>query len=223
MLSQEVPFAGLEQTAVIYGVGANSLHLPVPVSFPPGLRVLITMCLSPRPRARPAFEGIAQHLQLVAVELEQMSSEQLAQSQLEWRAQIASELQRKHKATRNKGMGVGTASMRNGGLGDSAAEGGHVEKQLVDQRKQELQHASVCTSRKSPFPVKRFSTKIIYIIQQLIYVKIFSENGNTSQLDFTYKGEGDINETEEILPLNSAGRIKKFICLKLIFAFKLPT
>jgi len=44
LLIHEVPYKDVDSSAIIWGVGSNSLQLPVPESCPEGLKLLITQC-----------------------------------------------------------------------------------------------------------------------------------------------------------------------------------
>ena len=44
LLTQEIPYRDVDSSAIIWGVGSNSLHLPVPSSCPDGLRLLLKLC-----------------------------------------------------------------------------------------------------------------------------------------------------------------------------------
>jgi mitogen-activated protein kinase kinase kinase 13 len=44
LLTREVPYKGVESSAIIWGVGSESLHLPVPSTCPEGLNILLKQC-----------------------------------------------------------------------------------------------------------------------------------------------------------------------------------
>jgi len=43
-MTHEVPYKDVDTSAVIWGVGSNSLSLPVPASCPDGIRLLMKLC-----------------------------------------------------------------------------------------------------------------------------------------------------------------------------------
>ena len=44
MLTHEIPYKDVDSSAVIWGVGSNCLHLPVPSTGPDGLKLLMRQC-----------------------------------------------------------------------------------------------------------------------------------------------------------------------------------
>lgn len=56
LLTGEVPYRGVEQGAVIFGVAMKSLHLPVPTTAPLGFSLLLKQCWNTEPKHRPACE-----------------------------------------------------------------------------------------------------------------------------------------------------------------------
>lgn len=69
LLSCEVPYKDVDSSAIIWGVGSNSLHLPIPTSCPEGFKLLVKQCWSAKPRNRPSFKHILIHLDIAAVEV----------------------------------------------------------------------------------------------------------------------------------------------------------
>ncbi|XP_016160410.1 PREDICTED: mitogen-activated protein kinase kinase kinase 12 [Ficedula albicollis] len=49
LLTGEIPYKDVDSSAIIWGVGSNSLHLPVPSSCPDGFKVLLRQCWGPPP------------------------------------------------------------------------------------------------------------------------------------------------------------------------------
>lgn len=70
LLSGEIPYKDVDSSAIMYGVGNNSLRLPIPKTCPDGYKVLVELCWAAKPRNRPSFKQIEMHLQIAAVELE---------------------------------------------------------------------------------------------------------------------------------------------------------
>lgn len=62
----ETPYKDVDSSAIIWGVGSNSLHLPIPSSCPDGFRLLIKQCWAAKPRNRPSFKHIMMHLDIAS-------------------------------------------------------------------------------------------------------------------------------------------------------------
>ncbi|GMS99479.1 hypothetical protein PENTCL1PPCAC_21654, partial [Pristionchus entomophagus] len=76
MLTREQPYKNIDSMAIIWGVGSNQLALPIPPTAPEGLKLLMRQCWSLKPRNRPSFVNILQHLQILKKELEEMGEEE---------------------------------------------------------------------------------------------------------------------------------------------------
>ncbi|GFR00977.1 mitogen-activated protein kinase kinase kinase 12 [Trichonephila clavata] len=82
LLTCETPYKGVDSSAVIWGVGSNSLHLPVPSTCPEGFKLLLKQCWSGKPRNRPSFRHIMMHLDIAAVEILSTPEEEYFQTQV---------------------------------------------------------------------------------------------------------------------------------------------
>ena len=69
LLTCEIPYRDVDNSAIIYGVGSSSLHLPIPSTCPDGFRLIVQMCWNSKPRNRPSFKYILMHLDIAAVEI----------------------------------------------------------------------------------------------------------------------------------------------------------
>ncbi|CAL2028385.1 unnamed protein product [Caenorhabditis brenneri] len=76
MLTRETPYANIHQMAIIFGVGTNTLSLPMPEEAPRGLVLLIKQCLFRKSRNRPSFSHIRQHWEIFKPELFEMTEEE---------------------------------------------------------------------------------------------------------------------------------------------------
>ena len=65
-LHSEIPYKGVDAGAVIWGVGSNSLHLPIPSTAPDGFTLLLKQCWNAEPKHRPEFRQIQVHLDILA-------------------------------------------------------------------------------------------------------------------------------------------------------------
>ncbi|GBM41178.1 Mitogen-activated protein kinase kinase kinase 12 [Araneus ventricosus] len=120
LLTCETPYKGVDSSAIIWGVGSNSLHLPVPSTCPDGFKLLLKQCWSGKPRNRPSFRHIMMHLDIAAVEILSTPEEEYFQTQATWRKEIGSYMQK---------------------IKNDACYGLHVEEDLIKRRKEELRHA----------------------------------------------------------------------------------
>lgn len=91
--------------AIIYGVGTNSLKLPLPPSLPNGFLLLIRMCCDPKPRNRPSFSSILLHLSIASTDLVSQDPEQYRSQQLGWKREIRSQLNQKLSSSGSGGEG----------------------------------------------------------------------------------------------------------------------
>ncbi|GFT70017.1 mitogen-activated protein kinase kinase kinase 12 [Nephila pilipes] len=120
LLTREVPYKDVDSSAIIWGVGNNSLHLPVPDSIPEAFRILLKQCWSSKPRNRPSFHHILLYLDTAAHELIGVSREKFLQNQARWRKEIDEYMQN---------------------FQDKESRVPLVEEDLVKQRREELRHA----------------------------------------------------------------------------------
>uniref|UniRef100_A0A182LRI5 Protein kinase domain-containing protein n=1 Tax=Anopheles culicifacies TaxID=139723 RepID=A0A182LRI5_9DIPT len=124
LLTGEIPYKNVDSSQIIYGVGNNTLYLPIPDTCPEGFKLLIKQCWSTKPRNRPSFKIILTHLDIAGRELlaacEKEQFEAYYQSQRSWRVEIRSHMQ---KITSN-GMDIQK-----------------YEQDLIQKRKDEWKHA----------------------------------------------------------------------------------
>lgn len=88
LLSGEIPYKDVDSSAIIWGVGNNSLHLPIPSSCPEGYRLLVKQCWSAKPRNRPSFKHIEIHLQIAAEDVLSTEPEEYFKTQQSWKEEI---------------------------------------------------------------------------------------------------------------------------------------
>lgn len=117
LLTCEIPYRDVDSSAIIWGVGNNNLHLPIPTSCPEGLALLIKQCWSVKPRNRPSFRIILNHLEIACNDLLRRSEKEYYQAQQEWRKEVQAKMST-----------VGKNSHR-------------MEQDLVKKRQEELRHA----------------------------------------------------------------------------------
>jgi len=120
LLTNEVPYRDVDSSAIIWGVGSNSLHLPVPSTCPEGFKLLMRQCWSAKPRNRPSFRQIQMHLEIASPDLLTIPQDEFFELQIEWKEEIKEQLQK------------------------IKSEGSHMpqlEEELIRRRRDELRHA----------------------------------------------------------------------------------
>ncbi|XP_025990472.1 mitogen-activated protein kinase kinase kinase 12 isoform X1 [Solenopsis invicta] len=120
LLSGEIPYKDVDSSAVMWGVGSNSLHLPIPTSCPEGYGLLVKQCWSAKPRNRPAFKLIEMHLAIAAVDVLSTEPEDYFKAQQSWKKEIQEHM---------KQMPLFTSTDP------------RFEAELIRRRKDELRHA----------------------------------------------------------------------------------
>ena len=120
LLNGEVPYKNVDSSAIIWGVGSNSLQLPLPSSCPEGFKLLIKQCWSAKPRNRPSFKHILMHLDIAAVEILSFKPEDYFRTQQSWKAEVWEYNER----MRGEGSSMPVA-----------------DEALVKKREEELKHA----------------------------------------------------------------------------------
>ncbi|KAL4646325.1 mitogen-activated protein kinase kinase kinase 12-like [Arapaima gigas] len=120
LLTGEIPYKDVDSSAIIWGVGNNSLQLPVPDSCPDGFKILLQQCWNHKPRNRPSFRQILLHLDIASADVLSTPQETYFKSQAEWREEV------KHHFDKIKSEG--TCLHR-------------LDEELVKRRREELRHA----------------------------------------------------------------------------------
>ncbi|KPP75129.1 mitogen-activated protein kinase kinase kinase 12-like [Scleropages formosus] len=82
MLTGEVPYKDVDSSAIIWGVGNNSLQLPIPESCPDGFKILLRQCWNTKPRNRPSFRQILLHLDIASADVLSTPQETYFKSQV---------------------------------------------------------------------------------------------------------------------------------------------
>ncbi|XP_043220100.1 mitogen-activated protein kinase kinase kinase 13-A-like [Amphibalanus amphitrite] len=120
LLTCEMPYSDVDSSAIIWGVGSNSLHLPVPQTCPDGFKLLVKQCLSAKPRNRPSFRHILMHLDIASIEVVNIPCDVYFRTQALWRREVKAHMERVRSER---------ASIQQGG------------EELVRKRREELRHA----------------------------------------------------------------------------------
>ncbi|XP_021926576.1 mitogen-activated protein kinase kinase kinase 13 isoform X3 [Zootermopsis nevadensis] len=93
LLTCETPYKDVGSSAIMYGVGSYSLHLPIPSTCPEGFRLLVKQCWNAKPRNRPSFKNILIHLDIASVEVLNRSPEDYLRTQATWKQEIRLHMQ----------------------------------------------------------------------------------------------------------------------------------
>ncbi|XP_077848094.1 mitogen-activated protein kinase kinase kinase 13 isoform X2 [Macaca mulatta] len=120
LLTGEIPYKDVDSSAIIWGVGSNSLHLPVPSSCPDGFKILMKQTWQSKPRNRPSFRQTLMHLDIASADVLATPQETYFKSQAEWREEV-----KKHF---EKIKSEGTCIHR-------------LDEELIRRRREELRHA----------------------------------------------------------------------------------
>ncbi|XP_037819966.1 mitogen-activated protein kinase kinase kinase 13 isoform X2 [Lucilia sericata] len=92
MLTCEIPYKDVDSSAIIWGVGNNSLKLPIPSSCPDGFKLLVKLCWNTKPRNRPSFRQILSHLEIAGPELLRKTEKQYFETQRSWKEEVRSHM-----------------------------------------------------------------------------------------------------------------------------------
>lgn len=88
MLTSDTPYKNVDSSAIIWGVGNDSLHLPIPKDTPIGLKLLMQQCWGLEPKNRPSFRNIISHLTVASQEINCIPSDVFSRKQIEWQQEV---------------------------------------------------------------------------------------------------------------------------------------
>ncbi|XP_014244385.1 mitogen-activated protein kinase kinase kinase 13-B isoform X2 [Cimex lectularius] len=92
LLTCETPYKDVDSSAIIWGVGSNSLQLPIPSSCPEGFKLLMKQCWSPKPKNRPSFKHILHHLDIAASDVITSTPEKYFRTQATWKQEVRDQM-----------------------------------------------------------------------------------------------------------------------------------
>ncbi|XP_017072405.1 mitogen-activated protein kinase kinase kinase 13-B isoform X2 [Drosophila eugracilis] len=92
MLTCEIPYKDVDSSAIIWGVGNNSLKLLVPSTCPEGFKLLVKLCWKSKHTNRPSFRQILSHLDIAGPELLRKTEKQYFETQKSWKEEVRSHL-----------------------------------------------------------------------------------------------------------------------------------
>uniref|UniRef100_A0A8C7ZXR0 Mitogen-activated protein kinase kinase kinase 12 n=1 Tax=Oryzias sinensis TaxID=183150 RepID=A0A8C7ZXR0_9TELE len=120
MLTGEIPYKDVDSSAIIWGVGNNSLQLPIPESCPDEFIDFTLHQKNCKPRNRPSFRQILLHLDIASADVLSTPQETYFKSQAEWREEVKQHFE--------KIKSEGTCLHR-------------LDEELINRRREELRHA----------------------------------------------------------------------------------
>lgn len=92
MLTCEIPYKDYDSSAILWGIGNNSLRLPIPPTCPDGFNLLINLCWKAKPKNRPSFKIILNHLEIAGPQLLKQSDAQYFETQRTWKESIGADM-----------------------------------------------------------------------------------------------------------------------------------
>lgn len=113
LLTCEIPYKGVDSSAIIWGVGNNSLQLPIPSTIPDGFKLLLKQCWSSKPRNRPSFTQVLMHIDIAASELLSISHDIYFVIQASWKYEINNCVGRMKKGQSNNILSNSSPSSSN--------------------------------------------------------------------------------------------------------------
>ncbi|KAK3727907.1 hypothetical protein QZH41_017736 [Actinostola sp. cb2023] len=125
LLTGELPYKGVDSSAVIWGVGSNNLQLPVPSTCPEGIQLLMRLCWKSKPKHRPSFRQVLMHIEIAAADVLNTAPECFLHQQITWRSEISVEFEK----MRNE-----SANLQN------LHHLQRLDEELIQRRKEELNH-----------------------------------------------------------------------------------
>ncbi|RMX52851.1 hypothetical protein pdam_00011312 [Pocillopora damicornis] len=84
----------VDSSAIIWGVGSNSLHLPVPTTCPEGFKLLMKLCWNSKPKNRPSFQQVLLHVDIAAGDVIKTPQEFYLNRQITWRGEIKEQFEK---------------------------------------------------------------------------------------------------------------------------------
>jgi len=88
LLTGEVPYKGVDYSALIWGVGNNSLRLPVPTTCPEGFKLLLNLCWKSKANNRPSFRQVLMHIDIAATDVLTIPKRKYLNKQVGWRQEV---------------------------------------------------------------------------------------------------------------------------------------
>uniref|UniRef100_A0A2A4K5N2 Protein kinase domain-containing protein n=1 Tax=Heliothis virescens TaxID=7102 RepID=A0A2A4K5N2_HELVI len=110
LLTQEMPYKNLETHAIMWGVGTDTIALPIPSTCPSTMQLLMNQCWNRTPRNRPPFKIIAANLEIAGDEMTTYPIDLFKKTQAAWRKEIRECMLRYYARVTRKDVGEGAGS-----------------------------------------------------------------------------------------------------------------
>lgn len=89
LLTLCIPYKNVDYSAIMWGVGSSSLSLPIPETCSDGVKLLLKLCWSAKPRNRPSFLQILKHIDITQTEISaNYSEDEYLRAQKLWQQEI---------------------------------------------------------------------------------------------------------------------------------------
>ncbi|XP_063373987.1 mitogen-activated protein kinase kinase kinase 12-like [Cydia amplana] len=88
LLTQEASAWNMETHAIMWGVGTDTISLPVPATVPDSMQLLLTQFWNRTPKNRPPFKIIAAHLEIAGDEFAEIHQETFSVTQQTWKREV---------------------------------------------------------------------------------------------------------------------------------------
>lgn len=88
------PYHNLDSSAVVWAVGNNAFHLPIPLDFPDGLSFILKRCWHETAAERITFQQICMMLKGATPEFKKIPKERWPPTQASWKKEVKSELKK---------------------------------------------------------------------------------------------------------------------------------
>lgn len=144
LLTQEIPYKNMETHAIMWGVGTDTLSLPIPPSCPENLQILLLQCWRRVPRSRPSFKMIAANLEFTGHQFTQSHGDCFSATQITWRKEIKEGLKFIVRSTAKSEAAIAPSALRMDDMRHAKDVRQVYEQQLV--RANEL-YMEVCSLR----------------------------------------------------------------------------
>lgn len=102
MLLCEFPYKDYDSSAILWGVGNNTLSLPIPKTCPEGFQYLLNLCWKIKPKHRPSFPEITKHIEIAGeFLLKNVNDEEFFDNRRLWKDEVDKKLLQSSKSNIN--------------------------------------------------------------------------------------------------------------------------
>ncbi|XP_071791557.1 mitogen-activated protein kinase kinase kinase 13-B-like [Asterias amurensis] len=226
LLTGEMPYKDVDSSAIIWGVGSNSLQLPIPSTCPEGFKLLMMQCWSAKPKNRPSFRQIMMHIDIAAADFLSTPQEAYFDKQVDWREEIKLQFEKmKSEGSQIHRMDEELIKRRQAELRHAQDIREHYERKLerannlymelstcllqLEQRekeinRKELQFALSTTKKKQQRTIKPIFKAQTQAMEKLFKKSLATHSSSTSTLNRTISPPTDhaasMPETDPVSP-----------------------